>query len=279
MRAAELTSGRQGSVGSRPVRCIGIFVCSLAFTACSSQSVAPVARSTTPRAAAQSAMPRPTTTSPSAKPSPSRRQTVSGAQALGASKTVVRGKHGLTIFRLTLPVFSGPGADRVNARIRRSAYQGVTGNGGASDVVSEVDAAGVVTVNDDRTVQVRLPFVYYAQGAAHPTDSVSTVALQRVDGRPLLLPDVFSDLTHGLAVALRHATQVAAMQGQDDPSHLLTTKASDWANWQSGPTGMTFYFDDGAAGSHARGLRMIEVPWTLLRAYVRDDSYALLGPR
>lgn len=181
--------------------------------------------------------------------------------------------------RLTLPVFSGPGADRVNARIRRSAYQGVTGNGGASDVVSEVDAAGFVTVNDDRTVQVRLPFVYYAQGAAHPTDSVSTVALRRVDGRPLLVPDVFSDLTHGLAVALRHATQVAAMQGQDDPSHLLTTKASDWANWQSGPTGMTFYFDDGATGSHAKGLRMIEVPWTLLRAYVRDDSYALLGPR
>lgn len=72
---------------------------------------------------------------------------------------------------------------------------------------------------------------------------------------------------------------MAAAQGQDDPSTFLTTKVSDWANWQSGPSGITFFFDDYAAGSHAAGLRSVEVPWALLRPYVRNDAYALLAPR
>lgn len=110
---------------------------------------------------------------------------------------MVQGQHGRITYRLTLPVFSGPEAGLVNARVRRSADQGVASSSGdtPADVAAEIDATGVVTVNDGRTVQVRLPFLYNARGAAHPTDTVSTVALRRADAQPLLLTDVLTDPT------------------------------------------------------------------------------------
>ena len=195
--------------------------------------------------------------------------------------TVVTGQHGQIAYQLTLPVFSGPETDLVNVRVRRSADEGLTASTRdvSADVVGNIDATGHVSVNDGRTVQVLLPFLYYAQGAAHPTDTVATVALRRADAQPVLLTDIFSDSTAALTVALQHASEVAAAQGQDNPASTLTTNVSDWSNWQSSPTGITFSFDDYAAGSHAAGLRSVEVPWTLLRPYVRDDAYRLLGPR
>jgi hypothetical protein len=195
-------------------------------------------------------------------------------------QTKSHGAYGRTSFDLTLPTFSGPLAESVNRRVRRSADEGVKefSDDAPDDMGSDVQVEGTVTVNDGRTVQVALEFSYYAQGAAHPTDSVSTVVLRRADASPVLLADVLSSPSKALAAALRHASEVAAEDGRDDPAGSLTTRLKDWADWQADADGFTFRFDDYAAGSHAAGLRSVDVPWALVRQWVRDDAYALLGP-
>lgn len=252
----------------------------LALSACSGSTVAAAPRSASTPATAPAPALSPATAPPSTLSSLPRPSLTPSSGPLGVSTTLVQGRHGRITYHLTLPVFTGPQADLVNARVRRSADEGVTSGTRdvPADVTGEIDTTGVVTVNDGRSVQIRLPFLYNAQGAAHPTDTVSTVALRRADAQPLLLTDVFTDPAPALAVALQHASEVATTQGQDNPSAFLTTKISDWANWQSGPTGITFFFDDYAAGSHAAGLRSVEVPWTLLHPYLRDDAHALLAP-
>ncbi len=192
----------------------------------------------------------------------------------------VDGLQGRTAYRMQLPSFSGPFAEEVTKRVRRSGEDGVErfAQDAPTDVDSTVEVKGEVTTNDERTVQARLTFLYYAQGAAYPLDGVSTVVLRRSDARPVLLAEVFSTPSSALQAALRHASTVAVENGNDDPAKTLTTALRDWADWQAGPTGLTFSFDDGQAGSHAAGLRQVDVPWSILRPWVREDAYKLLGP-
>ena len=165
-------------------------------------------------------------------------------------------------------------------RVRRSADEGVSrfAQDAPDDVDSSVDVSAEVTRNDGRTLQVRLQFFFYAQGAAHPLNEVSTVVLQRVDAAPVLLTDVLADATPALEAALRHASGVAAEEGLEDPAGNLSADVEDWADWQAGPNGLTFLFDDYQAGSYATGLRELDVPWSVVRPWVRDDAYRLLGP-
>lgn len=165
--------------------------------------------------------------------------------------------------------------------MRRSADDGVRrmADDAPTDVGSKLEVKTHVTVNDGRTVQVRLNFLYYGQGAAYPINDVSTVALRRSDAQPVLLAHVFSDVPKALAAALRHASEAAQKQGNEDPAMILTTDRGDWADWQAGPQGLTFFFDDGQAGGHAAGLRQVEVPWPKVRPWVRGEAYALLGPQ
>jgi len=93
----------------------------------------------------------------------------------------------------------------------------------------------------------------------------------------VLLSEVFTDPSSALAAALRHASAVARTEGRDDPAGTLTTKLADWADWQAGLDGMSFFFDDYQAGSYAAGLREVAVPWPVLRTWVRPDIYALLS--
>jgi hypothetical protein len=181
---------------------------------------------------------------------------------------------------MQLPSFSGPFAEEVTQRVRRSGEDGVEqfAQDAPTDVDSTVEVKSEVTTNDERTVQVRLNFFYYAQGAAYPLDGVNTVVLRRSDARPIMLAEVFSAPSPALQAALRHASTVAAENGNEDPAETLTTALRDWADWQAGPTGLTFSFDDGQAGSHATGLRQVDVPWSILRPWVRVDAYELLGP-
>lgn len=199
---------------------------------------------------------------------------------LGVHTEKAEGRTGRVTYRMSLPAFSGPLASEVDRRVRRSADDEVAQvvHTAAADADTEVDVIGEVTADDGRTVQVRLKAVAYTQGAAHPTDAVSTVVLRRADARPVLLADVLADPDHALAAALRQASEVAAQTGQSDPVGTLTTSMRDWADWQAGPAGMTFSFDDGQAGGHAAGLREVAVPWTVVRPWVRVAAYALLGP-
>jgi hypothetical protein len=174
-------------------------------------------------------------------------------------------------------MFAGSLAAAVNRRVTRSVEDGLEEQGDEVDVPTHVEVLSDVTVNDGSTVQVRLDFSFFSSGAAHPLDTVSTVVLRRADARPVLLSEVLTEPSSALAAALRHASTVARTDGRDDPAGALTTKLSDWADWQSGPDGMSFFFDDYQAGSHAAGMREVTVPWPVLRTWVRPDMYALLS--
>ena len=181
---------------------------------------------------------------------------------------------------MDLPEVAGSLGPDVERRVRRSGDEGVSrfAAGAPDDVDSRVDLDAEVTRNDGRTIQVRLDLFFYAQGAAHPLNGVSTVVLRRADAVPVLLTDVLSDATPALEAALRHASRVAAQEGRQDPADSVSTGVENWADWQAGPDGLTFLFDDDQPRGHASDLRELDVPWVIVRPWVRDEAYALLGP-
>jgi hypothetical protein len=181
---------------------------------------------------------------------------------------------------MELPQVAGSLGPEVERRVRRSADEGVSrfATDAPDDVDSSVEVTAEVTRNDGRTVQMRLDFFFYAQDTPHPSNSVSTVVLRRADAAPVLLTDVLTDTTPALEAALRHATHVAAERGREDPAGSLSTGVEDWADWQAGPDGLTFLFDDYQAGSYVAGLREVDVPWSVVRPWVQDEAYELLGP-
>ena len=181
---------------------------------------------------------------------------------------------------MDLPEVAGLLGPEVERRVRRSADEGVSrfATDAPNDVDSSVEVTAEVTRNDGRTVQVQLGFFFYAQGTPHPSNSVSTVVLRRADAAPVLLTDVLTDATPALEAVLRHASRIAAQDGREDPTGSLSSGAEDWADWQAGPDGLTFLFDDYQAGSYVAGLRELDVPWSIVRPWVRDEAYRLLGP-
>ncbi len=202
------------------------------------------------------------------------------AAPLEVTRTSVEGRQGRTAWSMDLPQVAGPLGPEVERRVRRSADEGVSrfATDAPDDVDSSVEVTAKVTRNDARTMQVQLDVFFYAQGTPHPSNSVSTVVLRRKDAAPVLLTDVLRDTTPALEAALRHASGTAAAEGREDPVGSLSTGVEDWADWQASPDGMTFLFDDYQAGSYVAGLREVDVPWSVVRPWVRDEAYRLLGP-
>ena len=202
------------------------------------------------------------------------------AEPLEMTSTRIDGRDGRTAWRMDLPEVAGPLGPEVERRVRRSADEGVSRFviDAPDDVDSSVEVTAKATRNDGRTVQVQLDFFYYAQGAAHPLNGFSTVVLRRTDAAPVLLTDVFTEATPALEAALRYASRIAADEGRGDPAESLSTAVEDWADWHAGPDGMRFLFDDYQAGGYAAGLRELDVPWSIVRLWVRDEAFELLGP-
>ncbi|MCW2608744.1 MAG: hypothetical protein JWO60_3437 [Frankiales bacterium] len=208
--------------------------------------------------------------------------TATAPAATTTSSSKLEGRQGFTTWTMVLPELPGPFGAAVERRVRRSADEGVARLAAEAeaddDVASSVDVHVEVTRDDGRTVQARLLFSFYAQGAAHPLNEVSTVVVARPDAAPVLLTDVLTDTAPALEAALRHASLVAKQEGRDDPADRLSIDVDNWADWQAGPDGMTFFFDDYKAGGYASGLRDLNVPWSIVRPWVQDDAYKLLGP-
>jgi len=199
---------------------------------------------------------------------------------LEVTSTRVEGREGRTAWTMDLPEVAGLLGLEVERRVRRSADEEVSrfATDAPDDVDSSVEVTAQVTRNDGRTVQVQLNTFFYAGDTPHPSNSVSTVVLRRPDAAPVLLTDVLTDATPALEAALRHASRIAAEEGREDPAGSLSAVVEDWADWQAGPDGMTFLFDDYQAGSYVAGLRELDVPWLVVRPWVRDQAYELLGP-
>ena len=220
--------------------------------------------STTSPAPASSATSAPVTTAPAA--------------ALAEEEPVrLRGTEGSFTYDVLVPRFAGPA--EVDRRVLASAQHAVDaarGSVAAGDPPRTFGGRGTVPTNDGRTVQVRYEFVDSTEGTAHPTGSVSTVALDARDGSPITLDELFEDEAAALSTLAGEVERIAAERGEDvDPAGLEPVPAT-FAAWQTTPEGMALSFQDFQLGGH--GVREYAVSWDVLEELVTPAAYDLLGP-
>lgn len=129
-----------------------------------------------------------------------------------------------------------------------------------------------------RTAQVVLEYADYSDGAAHPTDSVATVALVARTAAPITLSAVFPHRKQAFRVLAREVERIAAKAGEPvtEPSG-LAPRAGNWAAWQSTRKGFQVHFQDHQLGGH--GLRVSTVPWSAVQPLLSARAKALLAPR
>jgi hypothetical protein len=240
---------------------------------------ASAARSPAPSATAEPTVP---TFTASAFPSivvPSSDTTEKG---LRVSQTTIRGRSSSASWAIAIPVFSGaPVAKGVNRRVRAA----------ANDLIAQVrreakDDAGVkrtltgegaVVTNDGRTVQVTIIFIDSLAGTAHPANAVTTTVVDVGRARPVLLGQVIQNPPEGLRLLKAEVIKAAKKKGEPVDPAGLAPKLTNWANWQTTPDGMTFYFDDYQLGGY--GLRRYTVPWRSARLALSEYGETLLAPR
>jgi hypothetical protein len=108
--------------------------------------------------------------------------------------------------------------------------------------------------------------VYYADGAAHPINYVSTVVIDSHTAQPITLKDLFVNEQSGLN---RLSEQTKAIWPKvygagdgpmpDEPGNRPLEQ--NFANWIPTPAGVEIHFNDGQLG---HGLPVITVPWSAL---------------
>jgi hypothetical protein len=195
----------------------------------------------------------------------------------------LKGVKGHLTYDVTIPVFSGTkAAAAINHRVLTSARDTIAAAAKEEPVGDvahhELDGVGHVTTNDGRTVQVVLEYDDYYDGAAHPTDSVDTVALVARTAAPITLPTVFRDEHTAYTVLAREVKRIAAKQHEPitEPSG-LAPKRKNWAAWQTTKKGFQVHFQDYQVGPH--GLPVYTVPWKAVRPLLTAKAVALLAPR
>ncbi|OBI78554.1 hypothetical protein A9X01_27270 [Mycobacterium asiaticum] len=116
--------------------------------------------------------------------------------------------------------------------------------------------------------------VYSARHAAHPTNSVSTIAIDSRTAKPITLADLFRNQQDGLN-RLAEQTKIIFPQvyGGSTPDEEGTRPIADnFANWIPTSAGMELHFNDYQFG---HGLPVITVPWSALTDVLAPDMLAL----
>lgn len=118
--------------------------------------------------------------------------------------------------------------------------------------------------------------VYYAKGAAHPTNYVSSVVIDSRTAKPITLTDLFADEREGLVRLSEQTKQIwPTVYGDgepmaDEPGNQPI--AENFANWIPTAEGMELHFADYQFG---HGLPVITVPWSSLTDVLAPDMAAL----
>jgi len=118
--------------------------------------------------------------------------------------------------------------------------------------------------------------VYYAKGAAHGSNSVSTVVIDSRSAEPVTLAGLFSNEQAGLN-RLSEQTKLIFPQAYGGPAPMPDEQGNkpipeNFANWIPTPAGMELHFTDYQFG---HGLPVITVPWSALTDVLAPDSIAL----
>ncbi|WP_375387829.1 hypothetical protein [uncultured Amnibacterium sp.] len=195
----------------------------------------------------------------------------------------LKGTEGSLTYDVAIPVFAGSGAAvTVNRRVRSSAWTTIRATAketlGGDRVHHTLGGSGRVTTNDGRTVQVVTEYADYFDRAAHPTDTVATVALVARTGAPIVLSDVFKHQRSAFTVLGREVERIAARQDEPVTDRSgLAPRAANWTAWQTTRTGFQVHFQDYQLGGH--GLRVYTVPWRTVAPLLSAEARTLLAPR
>ena len=119
----------------------------------------------------------------------------------------------------------------------------------------------------------------YTNGAAHPTDYVSTVVIDSRSAHPITLGDLFTEEQAGLD-RLSEQTKIIWPKvygpGGDGPPMLdepgNRPVPKNFANWIPTAAGIELHFTDGQFG---HGLPVITVPWSTVADVLAPDMTAL----
>ena len=174
-----------------------------------------------------------------------------------------------------------PVADEANRRVRAA----------ADDLISQVrreakqdrgvkrtlTGTGTVATNDGRTVQVTILFTDYLAGTARPALFVTTTVVDIGKARPVLLTQVIQNPTESLRFLRTEVVKAAKKKGEPVDAAGLAPRIANWANWQSSPAGLTFYFPEYQLGG--AGIRSYTVPWSRARLVLSDYGNRLLAPQ
>ncbi|WP_432492744.1 hypothetical protein [Kineococcus auxinigenes] len=226
--------------------------------------------------ASLAAAPGSTTSSstPSGEPTPAR-------EALRWDEEHLTGSDGTFTWDVTVPRATGPAvAGEVNRRVTASADHVVEAAAATvldGDPPRLLTGEGTVTTDDGRTVQVLLEFVDSTEGTAHPTTSVTTVVLDVEREEPVVLSDVFADPRAAFEELAPVVEEVADAAGEPvTDAEGLAPQEVNWAAWQSGEDGITFWFQDQQLGGH--GTRQYLVPWERVEHLLTPGARELLAP-
>ena len=170
-------------------------------------------------------------------------------KGLRVRQTTIRGRSAGASWTISIPVFSGaPVAKEVNRRVRAAANDLIAqvrreakDDAGAKRTLTGV---GTVVTNDRRTIQVTIIFSDYLAGTAHPANAVTTTVIDVGKARPVLLTQVIQNPPEGLRFLKAQVVKAAKKKREPVDKAGLAPKVANWANWQTTPAGMTFYFGD-----------------------------------
>ena len=218
---------------------------------------------------------------PTQAPSPTRTPTAkSPDKGLPFAATRIRGRASSASWDIAIPVFSGPAvAGEVNRRVRAAAKDliaQVRREARQDDGVKRtLTGIGKVGTNDGRTVQVTIQFVDFLAGTARPALYVTTTVVDVGRARPVLLNQVIQNPSDGLRFLGTEVTRVARKKGDQVDAEGLAPRTANFANWQSSPAGLTFYFAEYQLGG--AGIRAYTVPWSRARLVLSAYGEKLLG--
>jgi hypothetical protein len=156
---------------------------------------------------------------------------------------------------------------------------------GAQEWIDRINRPGdSVTGGDSQVVRIgsqvlsgHLVVVMYSEGAAHPNSNDFAHVTNIATGKPITLPDLFTDLQQGLNTL---STQAEA-QVQQNPratgysKSLLTPVVEHFHTWVATPEGMRIYL--GEIASHAAGNIDVTVPWSALDGVLKPGMRAIVS--
>ncbi len=203
-------------------------------------------------------------------------------KGLRVRQTTIRGRSADASWAVSIPIFSGaPVANEVNRRVRAAANDLIAqvrreakGDAGVKRTLTGV---GSVVTNDRRTVQVTIVFSDYLAGSAHPANAVTTTVIDASLARPVLLSQVIQNPSDGLRFLRTQVVKAAKKKREPLEKAGLAPQLTNWANWQTTPAGITFYFGDYQLGGY--GLRRYTVPWRSARLVLSEYGENLLAPQ